>query len=224
MPELNLYSYKMTSDTGFAPNPFWGMLTLATCKANMRRSKKVGDWIAGFTSGVLRGDPVGEERLVYLMRVSKKVPIAEYYASSSYRSKIPNESARLHVYAVGDNIYRPRVKNASNSRDFEQLLNPHHWDGAARCGPKTSRDDDISGGHVLVGEIYAYFGRDALAIPSSVRPTIPPGQHPQGWLTHDPRRAHAFVEYVFKKANGIRIIAPPHKWPNSDDSWRESSS
>jgi hypothetical protein len=41
----------MTNDSGFAPNPFWGILTLPTRKASMRRSKKIGDWIAGFTSG-----------------------------------------------------------------------------------------------------------------------------------------------------------------------------
>ena len=29
---MRLFAYKMTHDTGFAPNPFWGYLTLATCK------------------------------------------------------------------------------------------------------------------------------------------------------------------------------------------------
>ncbi|MGE3595803.1 MAG: hypothetical protein AB7N70_09645 [Dehalococcoidia bacterium] len=42
-------SYKMTHDTGFAPNPFWGCLTLATCKPGIRQTRGPGDWIAGFT-------------------------------------------------------------------------------------------------------------------------------------------------------------------------------
>ena len=95
--EPRLYSYKMTNDSGFAPNPFSGILTLATCKASMRRSKKIGDWIAGFTSGALCGDPVGAERLVYVMKVSQKIPIAEYHGDRRFRSKIPNQASRVPV-------------------------------------------------------------------------------------------------------------------------------
>jgi len=47
---IPLFCYKQTHDTGFAPNPFHGHCPLTTCKAGMRRSKCVGDWIAGFTS------------------------------------------------------------------------------------------------------------------------------------------------------------------------------
>ena len=45
-----LFSFKITRDTGFAPNPFWGRLTLATCKPRIRASKRPSNWIAGFTS------------------------------------------------------------------------------------------------------------------------------------------------------------------------------
>jgi len=64
---MDLVSYKMTHDSGFAPNPFHGYRTLATCKPGIRRSgnRRVGDLVAGFTSGALCGDAVGRERLVY---------------------------------------------------------------------------------------------------------------------------------------------------------------
>ena len=42
--------YKMTHDTGFAPNPFHGALTLATCKPAVRLTRGRCDWVAGFTS------------------------------------------------------------------------------------------------------------------------------------------------------------------------------
>jgi hypothetical protein len=119
-----LYSYKMTNDSGFAPNPFWGVLTLATCKVSMRRSKNIGDWIAGFTSGALCGDPVGAERLVYLMKVSQKIPIAEYHSHRRFRSKIPNPASRVRVRTVGDNIYRPQRPNAHASRDLSSWRTP----------------------------------------------------------------------------------------------------
>ena len=42
--------YKMTHDTGFAPNPFHGVLTLATCKPKIRACRKADDWVAGFAT------------------------------------------------------------------------------------------------------------------------------------------------------------------------------
>lgn len=43
-----LYSYVITRDYGFAPNPFWNVCSLATCKPQIRQHASVGDWIAGF--------------------------------------------------------------------------------------------------------------------------------------------------------------------------------
>ena len=57
--------------------PFFGVMALATCKHKIRESKKIGDWIAGFTSKQLCGDPVGQERLIYLMQVTEKMAIAD---------------------------------------------------------------------------------------------------------------------------------------------------
>lgn len=54
---LRLFSYKLTNDSGFAPNPFAGVMTLAACKPKIRLCKMPGDWIAGFTSGQLDTDP-----------------------------------------------------------------------------------------------------------------------------------------------------------------------
>ena len=71
---IRLFAYKQTYDTGFAPNPFHGVCTLATCKRYIRKHKQVGDWIAGFTSNGLNGDKVGQERLIFLMQVEEEVP------------------------------------------------------------------------------------------------------------------------------------------------------
>ena len=45
---MNLYSYVITRDYGFAPNPFWNICTLATCKPQIREHALKGDWVAGF--------------------------------------------------------------------------------------------------------------------------------------------------------------------------------
>lgn len=40
-----IYSYVVRYDSGFAPNPFYGYCTLATCKPDIRRAAEVGDWL-----------------------------------------------------------------------------------------------------------------------------------------------------------------------------------
>ena len=41
------FSYIITRDFGFAPNPFQGVLTLATCKPKIRKAAQVGDYLIG---------------------------------------------------------------------------------------------------------------------------------------------------------------------------------
>jgi hypothetical protein len=222
MTDIRLFSYKLTSDSGFAPNPFWGSLTLATCKPSMRKSKVVGDWIAGFTSLGLCGDRVGDERLVYLMRVNKKPTIADYFRDERFASKIPKPSAKQEVVRAGDNIYRPLCMDPRGWRDFEQLPNPHHQDGRDGCGGHESRKHDVSGWFVLISTQFAYFGRNALHIPFELRPDVPRGQSSHGSRTYNTDRAQAFVDYVFESAGDQQVVGPPHAWPAGDESWRTS--
>ena len=44
---MKLYSYIVARDFGFAPNPFYGFCTLATCKPKIREHASVGDWVVG---------------------------------------------------------------------------------------------------------------------------------------------------------------------------------
>ena len=95
----------MTNDTGFAPNPFHGFLTLANCKQGIRRTKNENDWIAGFTSKKLNGFKVEEGKLIYLMKVSKKIPYYEYWTNPEYDVKKPSQISKIKQ--AGDNIYIP---------------------------------------------------------------------------------------------------------------------
>ena len=40
---MRLFTYVIVSDSGFAPNPYWGYCTLATCKPVIRRVAKADD-------------------------------------------------------------------------------------------------------------------------------------------------------------------------------------
>jgi hypothetical protein len=222
MSDTTLFAYKLTHDSGFAPNPFWGYLTLATCKPGIRRSKKVGAWIAGFASGQLCGDAIGEEKLVYLMQVTEKFSIADYFRSSRFVRKIPPTSGGQHVLSVGDNIYEPLRLHSTAPSAFRQLPNNSHWDGIGVCTPKPSKAHDISGQFVLVSNRFAYFGSEALMIPPELRPNVPRGQSSQGSATRDAARVNAFVGYVFQKARGCQVLAAPHEWQDGDNSWQQS--
>jgi putative DNA base modification enzyme with NMAD domain len=218
---MALFSYKLTDDAGFAPNPFWGALTLATCKPAMRRSKTKGAWIAGFTSDRLCGDRPGCERLVYLMQVTEKLSIADYFREPTFANKIPIDSRHNHVVTVGDNIYQPLSAHPIDPSGYRQIWNRSHWDEAGTCSPKPIKRHDISGEFVLISTRFVYFGRSALDVPSDLRPSVPLGQSSQGHVTKDAFRAGRFIEYAFERAHGVQVVGPPHSWPAEDVSWKQ---
>lgn len=219
MRGATLRSYKLRHDSGFAPNPFFGTLTLATCKPGIRKSARIGEWIAGFTSQSLCGDPVGGERLIYLMKVGERLTIAEYFGDPRFAAKRPVASDSTEVRRHGDNIYCPLRPDATSPDDFEQVRNPHHWGQAEDREDLGAKQKDLGGVNVLVATEFFYFGWFALLIPPSLRPEMPKGQSQFGYLTHDSDRVQAFVEFV--RANSIgRVMGPPHVWPAGDESWR----
>jgi hypothetical protein len=220
MSGTRLSSYKLTADAGFAPNPFFGTLTLATCMPDIRQSAAVDDWIAGFTSVSLCGDAVGAERLVFLMRVEEKLTIAGYFVDPRFARKIPSLNGGPEVERHGDNIYQPIRVNADVPEHFEQLPNPHHWDSARSCQDERSKGHDVGGRCVLAAQEFVYFGREPLQVPEFARPVVPRGQSRSGTLTPDPELARAFIDFALGKASR-QVTAPPHVWPDVDDSWRQ---
>lgn len=48
-----IYRYILTHDSGMAPCPDDGLITLATCKPVIRRMARPGDWVLGFRPGAL---------------------------------------------------------------------------------------------------------------------------------------------------------------------------
>ena len=142
-----LYCYKMTHDTGFAPNPYHGILTLATCKPTIRRCAQIGDWISGWTSNKVIGKrnqkyteyTDSNQKLIYLAKISEKLPLEEYW--KKYPKKRPKGKDD-----VGDNIYEP-----IGNEVFEQ-----HENGGGH-GPDNIKRD-LSGKYVLICEEFYYFG------------------------------------------------------------------
>lgn len=194
----------MTDDTGFAPNPFHGFLTLANCKPQLRKTigihNKINTWIAGFSSETLNHDLVGEERLVYLMKVTDIIKYETYWKDSRYKSKIPDLKSKLRQDKAGDNIYKPLVSNAYYQNEFEQIENKNH--------DKSNKEKDLKGQFVLISKEFYYFGSPPIKISSKYRPKVPIGPTPYGCLTED---ASDFISFIRNNYNR-GIISYPHKW------------
>ncbi|MEW6499812.1 MAG: hypothetical protein AB1589_46215, partial [Cyanobacteriota bacterium] len=71
-----IYIYAIVRDFGFAPNPFHGYCTLATCKPKIRNPAKVGDWVIGM-GGSKRLKATG--RCIYAMCITEKITFNEYW-------------------------------------------------------------------------------------------------------------------------------------------------
>ncbi len=140
MPRL--YSYVVKWDTGFAPNPFYGFCTLATCKPQIRKTACPGDWILGTVSKSTSPDP----RLIYAMRVTETLSYNEYWCDARFRKKRPDIGA-----ACGDNMY---YRNADGQ--WHQAPGYH---GPDAIGHDTQTD------RVLVSDDFIYWGSAAPFLP-----------------------------------------------------------
>ena len=160
---MKLISYKIKSDKGFAPNPYFGCLTLATCKPAIRRSENtnVGDWIVGWTcaSSKLYSTPVGREKLVFLAKISKIISIAQYW--EEYPQKRPDQNKGLNFPEFyGDNIYKP---NSECSFGFEKVDSKFH------C-KESNKKTDVGGRNVIIcNEFYYFSAANALEVPINIK-------------------------------------------------------
>jgi hypothetical protein len=151
-----LFSYVLDHDYGFAPNPFFGVCTLATCKPKIRDRAKAGDYVLG-TGCAKRGR---RGRLVYLMQVDEVTTYDAYWADDRFRRKRPTDS-RGTAHAFGDNIYHQH-------QGFWQQANSFHSLPDGRPNP-LNRDHDTGSEGVLIGHRFVYFGGSGPMVPANFR-------------------------------------------------------
>ena len=152
-----LFTYVLRWDTGFAPNPYFGICTLATCKPGIRKSAEPGDWVAGIgsTQNQLEG------RLVYAMRVEEKMSFDEYWTDPRFAEKKPNLKGGREQ-CCGDNIY-----HQTPDGEWVQEKSLHR---CSDCSPNHYHvDRDTSVPSVLASKSFAYYGADAIKIPDEFR-------------------------------------------------------
>ncbi len=153
--EPNLYTYVVARDFGFAPNPFYGVCTLATCKPNIRRTAAVGDFVVGV------GRSPNNHRLVYWMKVSEDLSYDEYWTSGQYQCKKPFLHGSLKQ-AYGDNIY-----HTDNAGSWIQAPSHHSLENGDP-NPKNI-ENDTQASRLLIGSEFAYWGGGGPVIPAKLR-------------------------------------------------------
>jgi len=187
---MKLYSYVIARDYGFAPNPFHGFCTLATCKPVIRRVAARGDWIVG-TGAKVRYQLQGH--LIYAMKVDEALTFDEYWSDSRFQAKKPDLMGSLKV-AYGDNIYH------RDDGDWVQLDSHHTLADGSTNVHNVERDTQTD--RVLVSKRFVYWGRSAPRIPDRFRSFGPEDvdicSSGRGHLTHDGSLAAAFVAWLEK--------------------------
>jgi hypothetical protein len=104
--------YRMTHDTGFAPNPFWGYCTLAACTPNHQRAKLCqGDFVIGVEGlGLAKKrrqkgyKSQVEQSLVYVMEVEETLDLESYFQDSRFQGK-KYKNGNGWIKRRGDNVY-----------------------------------------------------------------------------------------------------------------------
>lgn len=147
-PHSFLYSYPITRDFGFAPNPFHGICTLATCKPKIRKSAKVGDWVMGIGGCNLSRV---KRKCIYLMKVTEKLAFPEYWNDSRFVLKKPTRNGS-RVQMLGDNIY-----HKDDAGNWIQE-NSHHSLSDGSVNDVNLNRDTGSTDQVLVSECFFILG------------------------------------------------------------------
>lgn len=180
---MKLYTYIITRDYGFAPNPYGGMCTLATCKPQIRRGAVIGDWIAAFGG---MNTPV-RGKLVMLMQVEKVCSYDEYWEDEQYSKKKPIFNRSMNE-AYGDNIY-----HHVDGKWMQELSHHSNSDGSINY---TNLSRDTGTDRVLISTSnYYYFGNNAIEVPDIFKDFANCGRGHRVFC--DDVIINQFVDYVF---------------------------
>ncbi|HLH89984.1 MAG TPA: hypothetical protein VKX28_16140 [Xanthobacteraceae bacterium] len=153
-----IYSYVVARDFGFAPNPFHGVCTLATCKPRIRKAAALGDWIVGTGSAVRNRAGF----TVFAMKVEEALTFDQYWSDERFFQKRPDLQGSKKQ-AFGDNIYHRKALGSGWLQ-----LNSHHSLPDGRPNPRNV-GTDTSVNRVLISRTFTYWGGSGPQIPARFR-------------------------------------------------------
>ena len=155
---MALFAYVVKWDHGFAPNPMFGICTLATCKPDIRKKAVVGDWIVG-TAGARLKLP---DRAIFAMRVTELSTYDDYWRDPRFLSKRPVLEGSYKV-RFGDNIYH----RFDRTGPWLQADSRHSKDNAV-ANVKNLKRDTGKTDKVLISDDFIYWGDQAPVLPAGL--------------------------------------------------------
>jgi hypothetical protein len=154
---MKFYSYVVSRDFGFAPNPFGEHCTLATCKPIIRKNSEIGDWIFGISP---KAKDTGN-KLVFGMKVTQKLTFNEYWNSPDFQYKKPLLNGSLKQM-YGDNIYYK-----DDNSEWIQADSHHSKEDGGTNYFNLKRD--TKGKYVLISNHFFYFGVSCIELPFNLK-------------------------------------------------------
>jgi hypothetical protein len=153
---MRLHSYVVARDYGFAPNPFFGICTLATCKPRIRSVAQINDWVVGTGSKKRKR----QKQIVYAMRVTGAMTFKQYWTDPRFQRKKPNLRGSKKQ-AFGDNIYSRDVHTDSwcQADSHHSLTDGSLNEANVIADTKTDR--------VLISDDYVYWGGSGPQLPET---------------------------------------------------------
>jgi Nucleotide modification associated domain 2 len=200
---VQVFSYKIARDYGFAPNPFHGVCTLATCKPQIRTSARLGDIIVG--CGCSGNGLAGQ--VICILRVSGKCSFQEFWGNPRFAIKRPFFNGSL-CRAYGDNIYHQDAEG----RWIQEKSHHSFADGTVNEGNLLT---DTGSDNILWSDDFAYFGRAAPPIPRHLRAFDGDDLYPTGrsYRVHFSAGLVAAVDAWFRALPVRGRLGRPVAWP-----------
>ena len=197
-----VYVYVVARDFGFAPNPFHGFCTLATCKPEIRRVARVGDRVVG-----MGGTALGAAgRCVYAMEVTSTMTFDEYWADPECRCKRPVRNGSLKTM-MGDNIYH-----------HDGDLAPWRQEDSHHSRPDGSPDlvnlrTDTRTNRVLLSSRFVYFGQSAPVVPTRLLEDLD-YRNVRNHRTYRAQDCGELLAWLDAGSRGgsIRVLDDPHQF------------
>lgn len=155
---MRVFSYKITRDYGFAPNPSHGTCSLATCKPQIRRMAEIGDLVVG--CGSRANNRVGQ--VICAMKVTHKTAFHQYWNNKNFTEKRPTFNSSI-AHAYGDNIYH----NDENGNWIQEKSHHSFRDGS--LNDENLERETTTSDAVLLSTNFAYYGRNSVQIPAALR-------------------------------------------------------
>jgi len=151
-----IFSYVVARDFGFAPNPFYGYCTLATCKPRIRNAANIGDWIIGNGPKPKKLD----DQLIFAMEITEKITYDQYWCDPRFQEKKSFLGGSLKQ-TYGDNIYHKL------GGEWQQE-NSHHSNANGSIN-YYNLNRDTKSEMVLISSNFYYFGENSLKIPTRLK-------------------------------------------------------